>query len=112
VRGVAGETNALGYFGYAYFAESQDDLRAVAVDGGDGCVEPTAETIEDGTYTPLARPLFIYPSTESLAEEHVQAFVEFYLDNVSDIVENVGYIAAPPEDIEAAKSALSEATAG
>ena len=112
VRGVSGERNALGYFGYAYYVESQDDLKAVGVDAGDGCVEPTEETIKNGTYTPLARPLFIYPRTEALGEEHVQAFVEFYLDNVSEIVTEVGYIEAPAADIEAAKSALTEATAG
>jgi phosphate transport system substrate-binding protein len=109
VRGVSGEENALGYFGYAYYIESTDELKAVQIDGGAGCVSPTETTIEDGTYAPLARPLFIYPSTTALGEEHVQAFVEFYLDNVSEIVGEVGYVPAPADDIEAAKSAVSEA---
>ena len=62
-HGVAGDPNAIGYFGYAYYVENEDKVKAVAVDGGDGCVEPTDATIGDGTYKPLSRPLFIYPNT-------------------------------------------------
>lgn len=112
VKGVGGEQFALGYFGYAYFAENEDKLNAAAVDGGDGCTEPTQETIESGDYAPLARPLFIYANVEALEKEHVSAFVTFYLENVSDLVQDVGYVAAPGEDIDAAKQALDEATAG
>jgi phosphate transport system substrate-binding protein len=112
VNGVAGEGSALGYFGYAYYIENDDKLTAVAVDSGDGCVEPTTETIGDGTYAPLSRPIFIYPSTASLGEEHIATFVEFYLDNVNDVLADVGYIELPAEDLQASKDALAEAIAG
>ena len=66
VQGVAGDKNALGYFGYTYFEENADTLKAVEVDSGDGCVAPSAETARDGTYTPLSRPLFIYVDKKAL----------------------------------------------
>ncbi len=109
VNGVAGDGFALGYFGFAYYIENTDKVRAVAVDSGDGCVEPTEESIGGGDYTPLARPLFIYPSTASLEESHVAGFVEFYLDNVVDIAPEVGYVALPDADLEASKTTLAEA---
>ena len=84
VQGVANDTYALGYFGYAYYQENRDRLKVVAIDAdeGGGCVEPTAETISGGTYTPLSRPLFIYPSREALQRPEVEAFFRFYIDNV------------------------------
>ena len=108
VRGVAGDESALGYFGYAYYIENTDKLKAVGIVGGDGCFEPTEETIGSGEYKPLARPLFIYPSNESLADEHVASFVRYYLDNVSEIAPEVGYVALPDEDLAASKAALNE----
>ena len=69
VTGVAGNKNAIGYFGYAYFVENQDKLKAVGVDGGSGCVDPTDATIADGTYKPLSRPLFIYPNTGTAKDD-------------------------------------------
>ena len=67
VQAVAGDKGGLGYFGYTYYEENQDTLKALEIDGGDGCVAPSAETAQDGTYTPLSRPLFIYVKNESLA---------------------------------------------
>ena len=92
VQGIAGDRGALGYFGYAYYQENQDKLRAVGVDGGDGCVEPEPATIEDGSYAPLSRPLFIYVNTESLTRPEVQAFVEYYMDNGYELTAEVGYV--------------------
>ena len=60
VQGVTGEKGGLGYFGFSYFEENQDSLEAVEIDGGDGCVAPSVETAQDGTYKPLSRPLFVY----------------------------------------------------
>ena len=60
VQGVAGEKGGLGYFGFSYYEENQDTLKALEIDGGDGCVAPSVETAQDGTYTPLSRPLFVY----------------------------------------------------
>lgn len=80
VQGVSGDVNALGYFGYAYYIENQDALKLVAIDNGDGnCVEPSPETVNDGTYQPLSRPIFIYVKVESAARPEVAAFVNFML---------------------------------
>ena len=78
VEGVANDENAFGYFGYAYYVENEDSLNAVAVDNGEGCVAPSEETIQDGTYAPLSRPLYIYVSEASLARPEVQAFAAFF----------------------------------
>ena len=92
VQGIAGGRYSLGYFGFAYYAENQDKLKLVAVDSGNGCVTPTSETIENGTYSPLARPLFIYVSKQSMQRPEVKTFVEFYLDNAAELATEVGYI--------------------
>jgi phosphate transport system substrate-binding protein len=108
VQGVKADKDSLGYFGFAYLEANLDSIRAVAVDGGDGCVEPTDETIEDGTYKPLSRPLFIYPSKEALAKEHIASFVEYYLDTVNDILADVKYVPLPDDELSASKKALSD----
>ncbi len=92
VQGIAGGKYSLGYFGYSYYQENQDKLKLVAVDSGSGCVLPTSESIEDGTYSPLSRPLFIYVSAASIQRPEVRAFVEFYLDNAAELSQEVGYI--------------------
>ncbi len=96
VRGVEGDRNAIGYFGFAYFQEAGDELTAVEVDGGDGCVPPTYESALDGSYQPLSRPLFIY-TRESFLEERpeVLGFINFYYENLDAIVEEVGYVTLP-----------------
>ena len=83
VPGVSGEKGGLGYFGFSYYEENQDTLKAVEIDGGDGCVAPSVETAQDGTYTPLSRPLFVYVKKESLARPEVEAFVRYMLDNAT-----------------------------
>lgn len=89
VLGVSRDTNALGYFGLAYYLENQDTLKAVAING----VEPTPENVENGTYTPLSRPIFVYVKKESLeSRPEVRSFVEFVLDNAPEIVPEVGYV--------------------
>ena len=92
VQGIAGGKYSLGYFGYAYYQENQDKLNLLAVDSGNGCVLPTSESIENGTYSPLSRPLFIYVSKQSMERSEVKAFVEFYLDNAAELAQEVGYI--------------------
>ena len=96
VTGVAGDKNAIGYFGYAYYAENTDKLKAVGVDGGSGCVAPTDATIGDGTYKPLSRPLFIYPNTgKAKASPALNAYVDFYLAKAAALAAEVGYVAIP-----------------
>lgn len=99
VEGVSGDVNALGYFGYAYYVESQDVVTAVALASTDDlsdCVLPTPETIEDGSYV-LSRPLFIYVNRESLEDEAVQEFVRFYVTNAEELVAEVGYVSRSAE---------------
>src|SRR3712207_3491426 len=77
ITGISGTEGALGYVGYAFADENKDKLKILQVDGGDGCVEPTIETIAGGQYTPLSRPLFMYPSTKSIKEPAVKAYLDF-----------------------------------
>jgi phosphate transport system substrate-binding protein len=100
VVGVEGDAGSLGYFGFAYYEESSDRLGAVAVDNGNGCVGPSRETIENGTYAPLSRPMFIYVKPDALAKPQVRAFVEFYLNNATALVPEVGYVPFTAERYE------------
>ena len=98
VTGVAGDVNAISYFGYAYYVENTDQLKAVEIDGGTGCVAPTDESIGDNSYSPLSRPLFIYPNTATAADDAaLKAFVDFYLANAGALAADVGYIAVPAD---------------
>ena len=99
VVGVSSDTTALGYLGYAYYLENEDVLNVVAVNNGSGCVVPSVDTIRDQTYAPLSRPLFVYANTESLARPELAEFLNFYISTVSDIIEDVGYVASPDEVI-------------
>jgi len=105
VQGIAGDEGALGYFGHGYVEENQDKVRAVEVDGGDGCVAPTTETITDGSYAPLSRPLFIYVAKEAAAKEQVAAFVDYFLANANELVGDVGFVALPDERVDASVTA-------
>jgi phosphate transport system substrate-binding protein len=95
VQGIANDRNALGYFGFAYYVENQKKLKAVAVDGGKGPVAPSPKTVEDGTYQPLSRPIFIYVSKKSMDKPQVKEFIEFYLKNAADLVKQVKYVPLP-----------------
>ena len=112
VIGVGGDANAIGYFGYAYFVENQDKLKAVQVDGGAGCVGPTEATINDGTYAPLSRPLFIYPDVgKAKTRPELKAYVDFYLANTAALSAEVGYVAMTADQL-AAETAEWEAAVG
>jgi phosphate transport system substrate-binding protein len=102
VTGVAGDENAIGFFGVAYYEENKDKLHSVAIDGGKGPVSPTAETIENGSYAPFSRPLFIYVSKAATAKPEVKAFVDFYLTKAPEIVGEVGYVKLPDSVYEKA----------
>ena len=90
--GVAGSAGGLGYFGLSYFEENQGTLNAVQVDSGSGCVAPSLETAQGGTYTPLSRPLYIYPKAASLSRPEVLAFVEYYVQNADQIAQEAGFV--------------------
>ena len=95
VQGIAGDTYALGYFGYAYYVENTDMLKIVPIDSGSGPVTPSDATINAGQYTPLSRPLFIYVSKAALARAEVKSFVRFYMENAIQLVTEVGYTPYP-----------------
>jgi len=96
VTGISGDPGALGYFGYAYYSENADRLKLVAIDGGEGCITPTDETINNGAYSPLSRPVFIYVAKSALEEEHLRAFVEFYLGAANrGLISDTGFIPFP-----------------
>ena len=105
VTGVAGDKYSLGYFGYAYYEANKDKIKAVPIDGGNGPVEPTAENINQGAYTPLSRPVYIYVNKEYYdTRPELQTFVQYYMDIVNDIVQEVGFIPLP-EDVLAEQKA-------
>jgi len=111
VQGVAGDKYSLGYFGYAYYAENSDKLRAVPIvnpETGEA-VMPSDETIENGKYAPLGRELWIYPSKKALERPEVAAFVKFYMDNVAEFAKEGGYTPLPEEKYEVERKELEEA---
>ncbi|MCC6945120.1 MAG: PstS family phosphate ABC transporter substrate-binding protein [Thermomicrobiales bacterium] len=97
VEGVAGDKNALGYFGLAYYEQNQDRLKLVAVDNGNGCVDPSTDTVRDLSYAPLSRPLYLYVNAASLQRPEVQEFMNFYLATASELAGDVGYVASPDD---------------
>lgn len=111
VTGVQSNPNAIAYFGYAYYAENQDSLKIVPIDNGDGPIEPTEETINDGTYEPLSRPLYTYVKTESLQEDHILDYVNFTNENAGELALEVGYINLTDEEYEENAQMIEEAAA-
>lgn len=95
VQGIATDKNALGFFGLAYYEENKDKLKLVGVDNGEGVVMPSLETVGNGSYAPLSRPIFIYVSSLAVEKEEVKEFISFYLESASSLVAEVGYIPLP-----------------
>ena len=102
VTGDSGEEGGLGYAGFSFYEQNQDKLNAVSVDGGDGCIEPTSKTIQSGEYKPLARPIFMYPAAKALQKPEVKAFMEFAIENHTEISEAANIV--PMSDEQAAES--------
>lgn len=112
VMGVQGEQYSLGYFGYAYYSENSSKIKAVKVDAGKGAVEPTPETIMNGTYSPLSRPLLIYVNKKSMERPEVKAFVEYYLAQAPTLVEEVSYIPLPTAAYDLVKKHVADMKTG
>ena len=108
VTGVSGTTGGLGYFGLSYLQENQGKIKGVQVDGGGGCVTPTVETVQDGSYKPLSRPLFIYPSDKALERPEVKAFLEFYVNNYQKIAEDALFVPLTEEQAAEAKAKITQ----
>ena len=107
VQGVEGEDGGLGYFGFSYFEQNKEKLNLVGVDGGEGCVKPSLETIQNGTYKPLARPIFMYPSEKALARPEVKAFMDYVMENQDTIARSAQIVPMTPEQTEKGKTALA-----
>ena len=113
VEGVANTDGAMGYFGFTYFEENADKLKALEVDSGGGCVAPSVETAQDGSYTPLARPLFIYVANKSYADKsQVAGFVDYYIANLDEIATEAQYIPLNEDQLGETQSALDSLGAG
>ncbi len=109
VQGVSGDKGGLGYLGFSYFEDNADNLNLVKVDAGDGCVEPSAATIQDGTYKPLARPLFMYPAAKSIARPEVKGFLDYILANQQAIADASKIVALTEEQATKAQADLTKA---
>ncbi len=117
VQGISGDVNALGFIPYAYYEENTDRLKLIGVDdgnpdNGEGCILPDAETVQNGTYQPLARPVFIYVRADRAEDPAVKAFVEFYLQNATQLAREVGYVALSDEAYELALERFHQGVTG
>ena len=112
VQGVAGDEASLGYFGFAYFDENRDRIDAVEIDNGNGCIGPTMETIENGSYAPLSRPMFIYTKPAAIQRPEVAAFLRFWMENSAALVPEVGYVPLSAEEYQANLSTIADLSAG
>jgi phosphate transport system substrate-binding protein len=108
VQGVSGSKGGLGYFGFSYFEENQAKLKALKIDGGSGCVAPSVQTAQDGTYKPLARPLYIYPSAKALTRPEVVKFVEYYVEKHKEIAEAAKFVPLNAQQEGELKTALDK----
>jgi phosphate transport system substrate-binding protein len=111
VQGVEGDEGGLGYFGFSYYEQNQDKLNLVAIDAGDGCIKPSTETIQDGSYKPLSRPLFMYPSEKSIAKAQVKGFMDYVIDNQAEIAKASQIVPLTSAQLDKAKSQLKKAEA-
>ena len=107
VQGIKGDKYALGFFGLAYYVENQDALRLIGVHNGTEVVKPSLETVKNGTYSPLSRPLFIYVNSTSVHSPEVVEFVNFYIENVGELSKDVGYIPLPDDIYKEQKEKFS-----
>ncbi|ELZ03553.1 phosphate binding protein [Natrialba aegyptia DSM 13077] len=112
VQGVQGSEYAMGYFGFSYYSENPNSIKALSIDDDGACVEPSIETAMSGEYTPLSRPLFIYVAKESLADPAVRDFARFYMERAAtDLVSEVGYVPITEDQRDENVSKLDEAIA-
>jgi phosphate transport system substrate-binding protein len=108
INGVAGDEWAMAFVPFSFVQEAGGQVKALEIDSGDGCVAPGPETVQDGSYTPLGRPLFIYPSDKALQKPEVLAFVEFYIENQADIAEQATFIPMNEEQVAKATDAIAK----
>ena len=109
VKGVEGSPGGMGYAGFSFYTENEGSLKALEVDNGKGCVPPSVETAQDGSYAPLSRPLFVYPSEQALQKPEVKAFVAYYLENAGSVAESLGFVPLTDEQLTEAEAAAEKA---
>jgi phosphate transport system substrate-binding protein len=109
VKGVEGSPGGMGYAGFSFYTENEGNLKALEVDNGKGCVPPSVETAQDGSYAPLSRPLFMYPSEQALQKPEVKAFIEYYLENVNTAAESLGFVPLTEEQLSESEAAAEKA---
>jgi phosphate transport system substrate-binding protein len=109
VKGVEGSPGGMGYAGFSFYTENEGNLKALEVDNGKGCVLPSVETAQDGSYAPLSRPLFMYPSEQALQKPEVKAFIEYYLENVNSAAEALGFVPLTDEQLAESQAAAEKA---
>jgi phosphate transport system substrate-binding protein len=113
VTGVAGDPGGIGYFGFSFFNENQDQLKALEIENEDGeCVAPAEETTQDGSYNPLGRQLYIYPSAEALQRPEVQEFIQFYLDSLGEVIPQAGFIPLTDEQLSESQQNVENLLSG
>ena len=108
VTGVSGAPGGMAYFGYSFLLENEGKIRGMEIDSGNGCVPPSEETVQDGTYTPLARSLFIYPSGDALARPEFDEFMRYYLENVNEVAPSIGFIGLTDQQLAENEKKLEE----
>ena len=108
VKGVEGSPGGMGYAGFSFYTENEGKLKALEVDNGQGCVPPSVETAQDGSYAPLSRPLFMYPSEQALKKPEVKAFITYYLENVNGVAESLGFVPLTEEQLEESEAAAAK----
>ena len=106
VQGVEGSDGGLGYFGFSYYEQNQENLNLISVNDGSGCVAPSKESISSGEYKPLSRPLFMYPSDKALKQPEVKAFMDYVVENYQPIAEASQIVPMNQSQADEAKTAL------
>jgi phosphate transport system substrate-binding protein len=112
VTAVQGDRTAMGYVPFSYFQEAGDAVKALQIDDGDGCIDGTPETVQDGSYRPLGRGLFVYFSDTALARPEVLDFAEFYIDNAERIADLAGFVPMTDEQLSEQNDRIDQLTSG
>jgi phosphate transport system substrate-binding protein len=108
VKGVEGSPGGMGYAGFSFYVENEGSLKALEVDNGKGCVLPSVETAQDGSYAPLSRPLLMYPSEQALQKPEVKAFIAYYLENVNSVAESLGFVPLTEDQLAESEAAAQK----
>jgi phosphate transport system substrate-binding protein len=112
INGVAGDEWAMAYVPYSFVEEAGEQVKALEIDGGDGCVAPSVETVQDGSYTPLGRPLFVYPSAEALQRPEMVSFMRFYIENQEELTTAAVFVPMTEEQTSESQQEVDALAAG